>query len=228
MQTYLRQIVAYLTASNWPIVFARIRSRIQYLCTTIEESPDITDVRLIEWADLDRTRLGQLLQELSASFLHVKRHAQVSIASALRQAIWGWIENHADQFNQLVESNRRLEGGPDILFDHLNSASDIGSSSSTRRTKVFYPLMAMLLVLCPDIFSRVSMGETSRSSSIGKKASFVDSLRKGLSTSKGFETAASCYVDFIGVASRLEADGSGVRTLVADTQSDLKVSTGLG
>jgi neurofibromin 1 len=220
----VRHIVASITASNWSLVMNKIRTRIQHLCTTIEENPDLGDLRLIEWADLNRLRLGQLLQELSASFLHVKRHAQVPLAGAVRIAIWGWIDNHPDEFTQLIESNRRLEGGPDILFDHLHSASDVTSSSSVRRTRAFYPLMAMLLVLCPDILGRVAMGEMGRSSTIGKKASFVESLRKGFSTSKGFEAAASCYVDFISAASRLGSDGSGVRTLVADIQADLKVS----
>lgn len=82
----------------------------------------------------------------------------------------------------------------------------------------------MLLVLCPDILGRIAMGETGRSSTMGKKAGFVESLRKALSTTKAFEAAASCYVDLIGVASRLGSDGSGVRTVVADTQADLKVS----
>lgn len=229
MQSYLRQIVGYITASNWAVVVGRIKNRISFLCTTIEDSPDVTDLRLIEWADLDRLRLSQLIQELSTSFLHVKRHAQVALASALRIAIWSWIDHHTDQFIHLIESNRRLEGGPDVLFDHLHSASDISSSSSARRTRVFYPLMAMLLVLCPDIFSRVAMGETGRSSSIGKKANFVESLRKGLTTSKGFEACASCYVDLISVASRLgpDYDNTGVRTLVADSHSDLKVSAGV-
>lgn len=221
----LRLVVGYLTSSNWPLVMTRIRSRLSYLCTTIDDSPDLTDLYLVQWAHLDRTRLAQLIQEFSSSFLHIKRHAQGPVAGALRQTIWNWIDIHPDQFTALVESNRKIEGGPDVLFDGLYSASDISSSSAAVRTRAFYPLMAMLLVLCPDIARRVATGESSRGGASAKKASYFDSLKKGLGTNRGFEACASSCVDLLGAAARLAPDlDCGLKGLVPEFESDLRVS----
>jgi neurofibromin 1 len=222
----LRLVVGYLTSSNWPLVMTRIRSRLSYLCTTIDEAPDLTDLYLVQWAHLDRTRLGQLIQEFSSSFLHVKRHAQGPVAGALRQTIWNWIDLFPEQYIALIESNRKIEGGPDVLFDGLYSASDISSSSAVQRTRAFYPLMAMLLVLCPDIARRIAMGESSRSTTTAKKASYFESLRKGLGTNRGFEACASSYVDVLGAAGRLgaQAEGCGLKAMVPEFESDLRVS----
>ena len=222
------RIVFFLSASNWPLVHARLIARIGYLTTTIEETPDLVELRLLEWSNLNRTRLGQILQDVSSSFLHVKRPSQVTIAGVLRRAIWSWIEVYPIEYETLVESNRKIEGGPDVLFDVLHSASDNSSSSNARRTKAFYPLMAMLLVVCPDIFKRAVMGDMGGRGlgGLSKKLSFIESLRKGISSSKGFEASAVCYVDIVraGLSLPPRLESAGVRSILPDIQNDLKVS----
>jgi hypothetical protein len=56
------QIVHHLSASNWPVVFARVRNRIHHLAGSMEEEPDIVDLELVAHAALDRGRLIQILQ----------------------------------------------------------------------------------------------------------------------------------------------------------------------
>lgn len=217
------RVIFYLSASNWPLVLSRIKARVAHLTTTLEENPELFELRFLEWANVDATRLAQALQEISTPFLHVKRPAQTALASALRKAIWNWIDVYPAEYQALIEGTRKLDGNPDVLFDVLLSMSD--SSSSNKRAKVFYPLMAMLLVLSPDSLKRLAMGDTSRGgSAFAKKHSFLDSLRKGLSQSKSFEACAVCYVDLVRAAMccspRLET--SGIRTLAPDLQNDLK------
>lgn len=227
MEKTISRIVFILSTSNWPLVLSRVKNRISHLTTTIEESPDFLDLRLLEWSNMNRNRLSQVLQEISNTFLHIKRPAQISIALVLRRAIWNWIELNPAELDALVESNRKIEGGADVLFDVLYSASDITSTSHAKRTRAFYPLMTMLLVVCPDMFKRAALGEAGSRGLGGltKKLSFLESLRKGISSSKGFETCTICYVDIVraamSISPRLES--SGVRSIVSDIQTDLQV-----
>ncbi|RSH95012.1 Ras GTPase activating protein ira2 [Saitozyma podzolica] len=226
MAKYVSRIIFYLSSSNWPLVLGRIKARVSFLTTTIEESPDLVELRLMEWSNPDRTRLSQVIQEISTTFLHIKRPAQVAVATVLRSCIWNWIRSYQGELEALVESNRNIEGGAETLFDVLNSASDISSSSSARKNKAFYPLMAMLLVVSPDTLKRAVLGEMAgrTSSSIAKRLNFLESLRKGLVTSKGFEACAVCYVDFVSAAMCLgpNLESAGVKSLVPDIQNDLK------
>jgi neurofibromin 1 len=55
------RVVAYVSASNWNITFAKIKSRILYLTTTTEENPETGDIMLLECASLNMKRLGMVL-----------------------------------------------------------------------------------------------------------------------------------------------------------------------
>ena len=223
---YLGQIIFYLSSSNWHLVFSRVRSRLAYLTTTIEDMPDLIELRLLQWSNLNRVRLCQLMQETSNVFLHIKRPSQIAFASVMHSAIWNWIDANPEEFNILVGSDRRIDGNPEALFDMLYSMSDF-SSSNVNRTAVFYPLLAMILVICPDLFKKVVVGEPGgKSSGLSKKYSFMESLKKGLSGSKGFEPSVACYVDFVKAAMRISPrhSNSGLRKLLPEVLHDLQVS----
>lgn len=217
------RIVFILSASNWPLVMSRIKARAAHLNTTLEEYPELYELRLLAWANIDTSRLAQVLQEIMAPFLHAKRPAQPALATALRKAIWNWIEVNPAEFQSVIEGSRKLDGTPDMIFDVLQTMSD--SSSTTKRAKVYYPLMVMLLVLSPDMMKRIALGESARSgSALAKRLSFMDSLRKGLGQSKSFEACAVCYVDLVRAAMSCSPrlDTSGIRSLVPDFQNELK------
>lgn len=162
MTKFTARAVFYLSASNWPLISTQIKKRLHYLTTTIEDSPDLTELRLLEWSNVNQARLSQILSEISSAFSYIKRPAQITVATMLRKAIRNWITINPIEYEALIESGKRLEGGADALFDVLYSASDLGSSSSARRTKAFYPLMARLLVVCPDILRRVMARKVQR------------------------------------------------------------------
>lgn len=97
--------------------------------------------------------------------MHLKKSAQIVMANVLRKAIWNWIEVFPSQFVTLCQSQKRLDGGPEILFDICFSLAD-----NFRKKSVFWPLQTMLLILCPDILLNASMAERT-SNSTNKKVS---------------------------------------------------------
>jgi hypothetical protein len=84
----------------------------------------------------------------------MKKNAQLAIAVSLRKAIWGWIETYPAEFVQLCQSQRRLEGSPEILFDICNSLAD-----TSKRKAILWPLQTMLLILCPDVLMAAAMSD---------------------------------------------------------------------
>lgn len=84
--------------------------------------------------------------ELCNSFMNLKRYTQISMAIVLRKAIWNWIEVFPAEFVKLCQSQKRMDGGPELLFDICNNISSGNKSKS-----LFWPLQTMLLVLCPDM-----------------------------------------------------------------------------
>lgn len=59
---YSGKIVFHLSASNWNVVFAKIRNKIHHLAQTNEENPDMVDMKLVACSALDRVKLVQVMQ----------------------------------------------------------------------------------------------------------------------------------------------------------------------
>lgn len=69
------------------------------------------------------------------------------------------------QFVALSKSQRRLPGGADVMFDHIER----DWSSKNQKGKIFFwPLQTMLMVLCPDILINISLA-TGKSSEVALK-----------------------------------------------------------
>ena len=226
MTRTIARVVFLLTARNWSFVLNGLKQRIKRLKASNEEDPDLLDLRLLEWACLDRVRLSQVLQEISSTFLQLKKPPQLAVATSLRLAVWNFIDSYPVEYNALVESNKKIDVGADYLFDVLFSHSDLSSNSAMRRNKAFYPLMATLIVLCPDTLKRAvaDIDVPKGGSSFTKKVSWLESLRKGLGGARSVDTCASAYCDLINAAMSLppRLDSSGARSLAFEIQADLK------
>lgn len=116
--------------------------------------------------------------ELCSTFSNLKKNAQSFVAVTLRRAIWNWIETYPNEFVKLCQSQRRMEGGPDTLFDLCMPLAD-----TLRRKAVLWPLQTMLLVLCPDILlsSAVSDSKGTPSRKVSKEIYVVQHMNKGYS-----------------------------------------------
>ena len=97
--------------------------------------------------------------ELYASFLHLKKPYQHCISILLPETIQNWVDSHPHEFVNLHMSQRRLEGGADVLFDIANNMVD-----STKKRAMLWPLQTSLVLLLPEVFLLASMlGEVNRS-----------------------------------------------------------------
>lgn len=76
-------------------------------------------------------------------------------AVVLRRAIWSWIESYPMEFMQLCQSQKRLDGGPEVLFDICNTLAD-----TTRKKAILWPLQTLLLILCPDLLLAATVSES--------------------------------------------------------------------
>ncbi|CAD6915554.1 unnamed protein product [Tilletia controversa] len=215
---YSSQIIFYLSTSNWPVMLARFKNRLGYLSSTMEDNPSTAELRILECSNLQRGKLSAVIQEITGAFLHLKRNAQQTLALVLRRAIWAWIQYHPSEFAQLSASGRRLEGGADVLFDHVNNIAE-----STRKKVAFWPMMTALLVLCPDAVNHAAIGDSRKGGgSMGKKIAFVDALRKGLRNQKLLDASILCCVDICKAATFTTKHDTGLRLLVPDLESELK------
>ncbi|KAJ3551785.1 hypothetical protein NM688_g4509 [Phlebia brevispora] len=138
------RVVYHLSASNWSVVFSRIKNNIHMLASTSEEEPDTMDVRLMTHCWLDRARLVQLLQELSSLLVNMQKGAQMAIANPLRTAIWNWVENHPEEFNDALLYHRRLEGAPERVFDILYQLVDVQDKAAV------WPALTALMCISSD------------------------------------------------------------------------------
>jgi neurofibromin 1 len=62
------RVIFYTSASNWNVVFAKVKARIMYLTTTSEEYPETSDLRLLECSALDSKRLTMVLTSMYSWF----------------------------------------------------------------------------------------------------------------------------------------------------------------
>lgn len=86
----------------------------------------------------------------------------------LCRAVWSWIESHGVEFSTLTVAGRRLEGGPEVLFDIIYTLSE-----NSKRKTFAWPVMTMLLACCPDILGKLAIGEGHRSPGLTKKVRIV-------------------------------------------------------
>ncbi|KAG8905759.1 Ras GTPase activating protein ira2 [Tulasnella sp. 403] len=213
---YAGKIVFHLSSSNWTVVFAKIRNKIHHLAQTHEDTPDMVDMKLVACSALDRTKLVQVMQELSSLLLNMKREAQGAVSIALRTAFWNWIEYFPNEFFDIFRGVRRLDGAPERVFDMLHNMTENQSK------RAFWPTLAVLLAASPDRLKQATVGLPK---SKKQQNNFVDTLVKSLgSTSKTAEIAMVCLIDLCKAAAYLPAefDGTALRTLAPELADDLR------
>lgn len=63
------RVIFYTSASNWNVIFAKVKARILYLTTTSDEHPETADLRLLECSALNSQRLTMVLTSKLLIFL---------------------------------------------------------------------------------------------------------------------------------------------------------------
>ncbi|KAH9981838.1 hypothetical protein BJV74DRAFT_778311 [Russula compacta] len=190
------RIVYHLSASNWTVVLQRIRQKIRFLANSPDDSPDVVDLNLMKHSSLDRTRLVQILQELSSLLVSMKPEVKVAVAVPLRTAIWNWIGMFPDEYNEAIRMHRRLEGTPERVFDLLWDPSEVASA------RALWPTLAALAVISSE-----RMRTDLKGSSKSNLKKFTDQLGKVAQTpNKLRDVSVVCILDLCRGAARARPD----------------------
>lgn len=235
-----RTIAEFVSASNWTTAFEYLRKLIymvrtapasqnsanQVLSTIDDENTALIVMRLIGCFWVDGPKLGLIIQEICSSYLHFRRPTQHTIALVTPLLITRWLDRHPEEFVQLHTCHKRLDGGPDTLFDMTQTvAHDSGRGDTVadgvRRRFMLYPLQATLLFLLPDVFEVASNMREAKSGSMSKKVSFLDGLRKALRNRN--EQAAYCLVLLLRAARHFDMDSdSAFMSYAQDVQDEIR------
>lgn len=168
-------IIAYVSASRWDIVLAKQRSRMVHYVNA-DDLPQVTEARMLGFFHLNDARVASLLQEMSL-LPKVSNTAQLALCQSLRVAISHFISTprNSDFMATLYYGDGRHPalGQADDLFDIV-----VGISDSQGSKAVTWPLLALLLALCPATVTKLAQGEDLKSPAMFKKVQWLDAIRK--------------------------------------------------
>ncbi|KAH7346669.1 hypothetical protein BKA65DRAFT_282221 [Rhexocercosporidium sp. MPI-PUGE-AT-0058] len=229
IEAYTREIIEYVSYSNWSRVLEYLKNALQQAAHQPTGNPAqanfvadddrnaLVSIRLISSLWVDSRKLSVVIQELCGSFLHLRKNFQTTVAIVLPLLITRWLERNPGEFIDLHSTHKRLDGGAETLFDMTNTMFDGG-----RRKALLYPFQTSLLLLLPDVFEYASnMREVKSSSSIAKKVSFLETLRKALRNRN--ETAIYCLTSVLRVARHFPLDSdAAVLSYALDVQEEVR------
>lgn len=230
MDAYVKTVVEYVTASTWTFSFEYLKNVVYTIRTTAVAQPGSSTVgsfhdaeraalvvlRLLSFFWVDGPKLGLVIQEICSSFLHFRKPYQSTMAVVAPLLITRWMDRFPREFVQLHLLHKRLDGGADTLFDMALAATDNG-----RRKSLFYPLQTTLLFLLPDVFEVASNMREAKSSSMVKKVSFLDGLRKALRNRN--EQAGYCLVSLLRAARHFDVESdSALVSYALDVQDEVR------
>ncbi|KAH8601379.1 hypothetical protein B0O99DRAFT_681402 [Bisporella sp. PMI_857] len=227
IEEHARGIVEYISFSNWPRVldYLKLSLRTAHPATissgqnssvTDDDRSSLITLQLIAWFWVDSRKLSIVIQELCGSFLHLRKAFQTTVAIVLPLLVTRWLERNPDEFVDLHTMHRRLDGGAETLFDMSNTMFDSG-----RRKSLLFPFQTSLLFLLPDVFEVASNMRDVKSSSISKKVSFLEMLRKSLRNRN--ETAIYCLISVLRVARHFTLDSdAAILSYALDVQEEVR------
>jgi neurofibromin 1 len=229
LDTYVKVVVEYVTASSWSTSFEYFRNAVYSIRSSMAtgsidipkssleaEAAALVVVRLLSFFWVDGSKLRLIIQEICSSYLHFRRPYQNAVAVVVPLLITRWIDRFPKEFVECHVRRRRLDVSADTLFDMAQRVSDNGKPRA-----LFFPLQTTLLFLLPEIFEVASNLKEAKSSGIVKKVTFLDGLRKSLRN--GHETAAFCLVSLLRVARHFDAESdSALVSYAMDVQDEVR------
>ncbi|KAF7335246.1 hypothetical protein MSAN_02335100 [Mycena sanguinolenta] len=218
------RVIYHISASNWMVVFSRLREKLQNFSTADFERAkakgpqDYTVLQLLAHSSLNRERLVIILQELCGILLNIKEE-HVVIAPILRVAIWNWVNKHPDEFNESIRTRGAMEGSPERLFDLLYMLSI--TPESHKRT---WPALALLNSISPDRVSPDLRQSGNRGKTARPNVLFTEDMsRRAQTASKLSEVALVCLIDVCRMSSRVQPEGEvPLRLLAYDIAPEIK------
>lgn len=228
IETYTRDIMGYISLSNWPRVLEYFKNALHQATysgsgntpassiISDEEKNLLITLRLMTSLWVDSRKLNIMIQEICSTFLHLQKSFQITITIVLPLLITRWLENNPKEFVELHERNQWLDGAADTLFDMAHTLVD-----GARRKSILPPFQISLLFLLPEAFEVVRNTREAKSGGISKKASFLESLRKLLRNRN--ETAIYCLTSILRVARHFPVNsGAALLSFALDIQEEVR------
>uniref|UniRef100_A0A1I8HTE9 Neurofibromin n=1 Tax=Macrostomum lignano TaxID=282301 RepID=A0A1I8HTE9_9PLAT len=174
--TLASRVIYALSVNNFNTVFNRILSSLNLSTSELEDADcQISELELIQYLSMDLTRLSRLIYE------GLKKNAYLALSNFLERAIWNWLENFPQEFDELqTKPNEELAERCERLFDMLTPLC----SDSGRRKAQTWPLQVMLLVLCPNLLEDINNAENGApiGASALRKKQFFDDMKRALAS----------------------------------------------
>ncbi|KAF8561216.1 hypothetical protein P879_06676, partial [Paragonimus westermani] len=175
------QVLYALSTQYFNAVFNRI-SNCLALAAQDESSGDLaSELELVQHLNLDMRKLARLIFEICNRFRSLKKPTWLHLAVYLERAIWNWLENYPQEFDDLQKKpSDELAECCERLFYLFSSLC----AESGRKKLLVWPLQMMLLVLCPQILEEIINADNGAplSPQHQKKKQFMDEVRKALSS----------------------------------------------
>ncbi|KAK7053933.1 hypothetical protein R3P38DRAFT_3343387 [Favolaschia claudopus] len=216
---YAGRVVYHISASNWRVVAERWQQKLtDYQTGDTKRPQDHVELQLLAYSAMNRERLVSIFQEISGVLLNIKEE-HTNIAPVLRVAIWNWVGQHPNEFNESIRTRGALEGAPERLFDILYMLSN--TPESNKRT---WPCLAMLNAISPDRVSPDLRPTGSRTKSARPNVMFAeDMVRRAQIQSKLSEVGLVCGLDLCRMSSRVQPEGEvPLRLLAFDIAPEIK------
>ncbi|RPA79455.1 hypothetical protein BJ508DRAFT_415934 [Ascobolus immersus RN42] len=210
-------VFEYLSASNWSLIYSTLQSKLKLLRSSSPDDNDANILQFIAYVWINMRKLSLIIQEISQNILVLRKPSQNVLATLLAQTIFKWIENNPRDFVALHMSQRKLEGGADVLFDNFNTMSD-----NSKRRAHLWPLQTALLLLLPDAFKVAAGMAESKAQTITRKVHFLEFLRKALKTRLS-DVAAPCLVSICQAASHFRPNPDcAILSFAYDVKNEMK------
>ncbi|KAJ2723214.1 Ras GTPase activating protein ira2 [Coemansia sp. Benny D115] len=142
-------IFTFVSATNWNVAMQRAKSCLYLVLSRGDDVTDLTDIRFLEFATMDITRLAQVIDAFSDVFTRVKPAEQLKLAIVLRRTIWGFISRCGGTFIDMYRNMYRPQSNRiEQLAESLRAIVESHPRMSAH--PAFYQLKVMLLMICPD------------------------------------------------------------------------------
>ncbi|TNN17943.1 Neurofibromin [Schistosoma japonicum] len=175
------QVLYALSTHYFNAVFNRIPNCLAVAAQDESNTDQANELELIQHLNLDMRKLSRLILEICNRFRSLKKSTWLHLAVYLERAIWNWLENYPQEFDELQKKpNDELADCCERLFDLFASLC----AESGRKKILVWPLQMMLLVLCPKILEEINNAENGAplSPEHQKKKQFMDEVRKALAS----------------------------------------------
>lgn len=146
--------------------------------------------------------MQRLFHLVSASLKSFSKSEYVKeLSQAIRCAIWNFIVNSPHEFLELYKKQKAFPGAVDLF----EAVAGVTKSKKDKRLSIFWPMMSMLLSLCPEQFSKsVASGKSNDSASTFLSKGLLRSINGKDKTM--IHASAQCFVDLYRVTNYLPRD----------------------